>query len=300
MASEATPPFTLRETDSHWVVAFSAMASPCEVHARCADRRVAEDIGAVSCAETGRIEAKFSRYRDDSVVQTINRSDGARIAVDDETARLLRYAGRCYELSEGRFDVSSGVLRRAWVFDGREASPDTRLIESLLERVGWSKIEFDGSAIRVPPGMEIDLGGIGKEYAADRVADLVGDLAPDGAMVNLGGDIRAMGPQSRGIPWTIGIEDPEGKATAIGQLCLANGGVATSGDSRRFCYVDGVRLGHILDPRTGWPVAGAPRSATVVGETCTAAGFLATLAMLHGAGAEEFLDAQDVTYHCVR
>ncbi len=300
MGSEAELPYTLRATDSHWVVAFAAMASPCEILARCRDESDARKVAVLACAETARIEAKFSRYRDDSVVQTINRNAGERVTVDDETARLLQYAGQCYELSGGRFDVTSGVLRRAWVFDGGEVSPDADRIASLLECVGWPKVEFDDTGIRLLPGMELDLGGIGKEYAADRVADLVARLAPEGVMVNLGGDIRAIADVPEADPWTVGIEDPDGKAVAIGQIDLVNGAIATSGDARRFCTVDGVRLGHILDPRTGWPVEDAPRSVTVISDTCTGAGFLATLAMLHGPVAEAFLDAQGITFHCVR
>ena len=148
--------------------------------------------------------------------------------------------------------------------------------------------------------MEIDLGGIGKEYAADRVADLVAPVGRDAVLVNFGGDIRAIARADDRRPWTIGIEEPDRERSAVGQIELAEGGVATSGDSRRFCVVDGVRLGHILDPRTGWPVADAPRSVTVVADTCTAAGFLATMAMLHGPDAEAFLEAQHVTYHCIR
>jgi thiamine biosynthesis lipoprotein len=154
--------------------------------------------------------------------------------------------------------------------------------------------------------MEIDLGGIGKEYAADRVAGLVAEAAGASVLVNLGGDIRAIAvPEDRRL-WTIGIqkpatpEGPDGGAAAVGQIDIADGGVATSGDTHRFCIVDGKRLGHILDPRTGWPVADAPRSVSVVADTCTAAGFLATLAILHGPGAETFLGAQGVTYHCIR
>ena len=299
MGSDAARPYAIRRADSHWVIAYTAMAGPCEVLVRCDDAGRAGGLAALAWQETTRIEAKFSRYRDDSVVHAINHGDGAALRVDDETSRLLRYAGHCYDLSDGRFDITSGVLRRAWVFDGREARPDRALIDSLLSRVGWNRVEFDGSSIRLQPGMEIDLGGIGKEYAADRVADLLA-AANIPVMVNLGGDIRTISGADARVPWTIGIEDPSGEDVAVGQLDLANGAVATSGDARRFCYVDGVRLGHILDPRTGWPVAGAPRSATVIADTCTAAGFMATMAILHGADAESFLDAQDVIHHCVR
>lgn len=300
MASRALHPWALERADAYWKATYVAMASPCEVLVCCDSASEAEEAASLAFHETVRIERKFSRYRKDNVVHAINHGDGAAIPVDEETSRLLSYAARCYELSGGRFDVTSGVLRRAWKFDGGVATPDRQLIESLRRRMGWPRVEFDGERIRLAPGMEIDLGGIGKEYAADRVADALRGRTDGALMVNLGGDVRAVGGARLPAPWTIGIEDPSREGRAIGQVALTDGGVATSGDARRFCYVEGVRLGHILDPRTGWPVAGAPRSVTVVAETCTSAGFLATVAMLHGPEAEAFLEAQDVVHHCIR
>jgi len=276
------------------------MASPCEVLACCDSASEAERLASLAFHETTRIERKFSRYLDNNIVHAINTSAGGDVEVDAETARLLQYAAQCYTLSDGLFDVTSGVLRRAWKFDGRPIVPDRALIATLLQRVGWNRVDFDGKRIRLARGMEIDLGGIGKEYAADKVAELLGEQTQAAVMVNLGGDIRAASGSNMRGPWTIGIESPRDGAPAVGEIEIGDGGVATSGDARRFCTVDGVRLGHILDPRTGWPVAGAPRSVTVVAETCTAAGFLSTLAMLQGPDAEAFLQAQGLTFHCVR
>ena len=148
--------------------------------------------------------------------------------------------------------------------------------------------------------MEIDLGGLGKEYAVDRVAHLLHAERGESLMVNFGGDIRAISTRDYPRSWVVGIEDPSLAVTAIGHIELHNGGVATSGDVHRFCLVDGVRYCHILDPRTGWPVKGAPHTVTVIADHCTDAGLLATLAMLHGPDAEEFLDAQGVRYTCQR
>lgn len=300
MPSDGAPSVALERRGPHWVGTFTAMASPCEIHVRCDDEGMARAAVAAGSDEVYRIERKFSRYRDDSVVHDINAGNGAAVPVDEETARLLVYAGQCHELSGGRFDITSGVLRRAWTFDGREAAPDRALIQSLLRRVGWRRVRFDGTSVRLEPGMEIDLGGIGKEYAADRTADIAAAASKAPVMVNLGGDIRVIGPDSHVQPWTIGIEDPSRDGRAVGEVEIWNGAVATSGDARRYCTIDGVRMAHILDPRTGWPVSGAPRSVTVVADTCTAAGFLSTLAMLQGADAEAFLAAQDITHHCIR
>jgi thiamine biosynthesis lipoprotein len=276
------------------------MASPCEILVRCKDESEAEKLASLSFAETQRIENKFSRYRDDNIIYQINHSNGTPIAVDQELARLLDYADRVYRLSDGLFDITSGVLRKAWKFDGAPLVPDMQLIDSLLTRVGWNRVQWNGDSIRLQPGMEIDLGGVGKEYAVDIVAEKIFREFGAPVMVNFGGDIRAITAEENPVPWVVGIEDPERDSGAIGQIDLVNGGIATSGDLRRFCFVDGVRMGHILNPLTGWPATDAPRSVTVLGDYCVEAGFLATLAMLHGTDAEEFLDAQNASGHCVR
>jgi FAD:protein FMN transferase len=300
VASSRQSEFGLREADHYWAITYAAMASPCEVLVCCKTKSEAEQSASLAYQETKRVERKFSRYRDDNIIHVINSSHGERVPLDEETARLLRYAGQCHDLSDGLFDITSGILRKAWTFDGWEAEPDESLIESLLEVVGWDKVELHDSEIKLRPGMELDLGGIGKEYAVDRVADMLFHVSGLPLMVNFGGDIRAIGESAEHHKWIIGIEDPSQAADAVGVIELAEGAVATSGDSRRFCYYHGVRLGHILNPFTGRPVTGAPRSVTVIAENCTETGFLATLAMLHGIDAETFLAAQDVTYHCIR
>ncbi len=286
--------------ESHWIITFSAMASPCKILVRCEKRSEAEHLASLSFSETRRIEHTFSRYRDDNIIHAINTSNGRPVEADEELMRLLNYAEECYRLSEGLFDITSGVLRRAWKFDGTVFTPDTILIDSILSLVGWDKVRWDGHYLRLKPGMEIDLGGIGKEYAVDLVAEMLYRESGASLMVNFGGDIRGIASGNASAPWVVGIEDPEREDSAIGEINLTDGGVATSGDARRFCIVDGVRMGHILNPRTGWPVAGAPHSVTVLGNTCVEAGFLATLAMLHGPDAEDFLREQGVQYHCVR
>jgi len=300
MISKTGLEYEVRSTESHWVIAFAAMASPCEILVRCKNRSEAEHLASLSFSETRRIERKFSRYRDDNIIHAINHSRGRPVEVDEELARLLDYAEQCYRLSKGLFDITSGVLRQAWKFDGSPLEPDTRLIESLRERVGWDKVVWDGGRLELQPGMEIDLGGIGKEYAVDTVAEMLFQTSGAPLMVNFGGDIRARTAETQPVPWVVGIEDPDADGHAVGEIDLTNGGVATSGDVRRFCLVDGVRLGHILNPLTGRPVAGAPRSVTVLGDFCVEAGFLATLAMLQGVDAEKFLQEQDANYHCIR
>ncbi len=156
------------------------------------------------------------------------------------------------------------------------------------------------STLTLPAGMEIDLGGIGKEYAVDRIAALLAERTGDAFLVNLGGDLYASGARRGGRPWSVGLDDPERTGAAVlYRIDFARGGLATSGDARRFVRWQGKRLGHILDPRTGWPVRDAPRSVTVLDRTCLEAGSLSTLAYLQGPRAREFLEQQGVEFRIV-
>ena len=276
-------------------VCFSAMASPCEVLLPATPDAAALEIGTLVAQEAWRIEKKFSRYRSDSVTAWIHANRNTRVEVDEETASLIDFAGRCFTLSGGLFDVTSGVLRHAWKFDGSDRVPESAAIERLMPFVGFDKLQWQSPGLILPGGMELDFGGFGKEYAVDRAYDLAAARRPTPFLINFGGDLRANRPPPRG-PWQIGIERPGTDREATLILQLEHGALATSGDSRRYLQKDGVRYGHILDPRTGWPVADSPRSVTVAASSCTEAGLLATLALLHGARAGEFLEEQAARY----
>jgi FAD:protein FMN transferase len=281
------------------VAKFTAMASPCEVLWSSNEHGSTLALGTIAATEALRIEKKFSRYRDDSITAWIHGHRGTTIEVDEETASLIDFARQCYDLSEGLFDITSGVLRRAWKFDGSDRVPEPALVASLLPLVGFDKVSWQSPHLLLPAGMELDFGGIGKEYAVDRVCDLLAarDSAP--FLINFGGDLRANRRPPRG-PWQVGIERPDAVREATLLLDLEHGALATSGDSRRYLLRDGIRYGHILDPRTGWPVPGSPRSVTVAASSCTEAGVLATLALLHGARAEQFLEQEGVRYWILR
>ena len=290
---------SLSKRGAGWVGLFRAMASPCEVHVAGVDAATAAAVVDLAAGEAARIEAKFSRYRRGNVIDAINSAGGRAVRVDEETARLLDYAQRLFELSDGKFDVTSGVLRRAWRFDGSDRLPSRAAIAALLPQVGWHRVRWRAPELTLPSGMEIDLGGIGKEYAVDRAAALVRPLTTH-CLVNFGGDLLALGPQDGGAPWRVGIESVSDEATAAKYLSLGVGALATSGDARRYVLRDGKRYGHILDPTTGWPVADAPRSVTVAAPTCTQAGMLATLALLQGRDAERYLAEQAAQFWSLR
>jgi thiamine biosynthesis lipoprotein len=275
-------------------VCFNAMASPCEVLVG-ASPAAARECGECAAQEAWRIEQKYSRYRADSFISHVHAHRGAPVEVDAETASLLDFAQRCYRISDGLFDITSGILRRAWTFDGSDNVPAPDSIAALLPYVGFDKLRWHAPFLELPAGMELDLGGIGKEYAVDRAYELLSKKAAGPFLVNFGGDLRASGPPPSGF-WQVGIEKPDQERHASLILDLERGALATSGDSKRFVLRDGVRYGHVLNPSTGWPVPHAPRSVTVVASSCTEAGLLATLALLHGARAREFLIEQGVRH----
>lgn len=301
-AQDSTPAriVTVRRVAGHWQGSFTAMANPCELLCQCEDETLARTLTQCVAQEAWRIEEKFSRYRPDGVVHAINQAQGHPVVVDAETARLIGYGAQLWQLSDGRFDLTSGVLRRVWRFEPGSALPARSAVADVLRRVGWSKVQWSPPTLRMPAGMELDLGGVGKEYAVDRAVELLSPWRDVPALVNFGGDLRTAGPPPASGAWKVGIESAVEAGQAARIVDLTTGALATSGDTRRFIEVDGVRHGHIIDARTGWPAAGAPRSITVAAPTCTLAGTYSTLAMLKGKKAEAFLDKEGVRYWCLR
>lgn len=257
------------------------MGSPCEVQVYARDAATARRAIAAVVQDVERLEARYSRYRDDSMLSRINRvaAQGGSIEVDAETRGLLDYAATCFEQSGGLFDITSGLLRRAWDFrSGR--LPEAARVEALLPCVGFAKLAWKPPTLRFPvAGMELDLGGIVKEYAADRAATLCRERGASGGLINLGGDIAIAGPRADGDAWRIGLRHPRSVDATLATVSLVAGGLATSGDYERCIVVDGKRYGHILNPRTGHPVAHLA-SVTVQADHCVVAGSAATIAML--------------------
>ena len=265
---------------------FTAMAGPCALQVYAAEASAAETALQAAVAEVRRIEAKYSRYRADSLLSRINACAGRveGIAVDAETAGLLDYAATAYAQSGGLFDISSGVLRRAWDFRAARR-PAAAELQALLPLVGWSRLHWQRPRLVLPvKGMELDFGGFGKEYAADRAAGVLLAAGLRHGLVDLAGDLRILGPHPDGAPWRVGIRHPRGAPEqAIAVVELRSGAIASSGDYERYFEQDGRRYSHILDPRSGWPVQGGSASVSVVADRCLLAGTATTIALLKGA-----------------
>jgi thiamine biosynthesis lipoprotein len=269
---------------------FYAMASDCAVHLCGETAEDLEPFSAAAEAEVRRIEARYSRYRGDSELARINKvaAIGGVIDIDAETVGLIAYAKACFAKSDGAFDITSGLLRTVWNFSASYL-PDQASIDAVLPFIGLDNVALVDSQLHFrSPGMELDFGGLGKEYAADRAAEVCIDLGARHGFVDLGGDIRVIGPQPDGQPWRIGIRHPRDAEKLVAEISLPNGALATSGDYERFIEIDGRRYCHILDPRTGWPVRELS-SVTVISDRCLVAGSLSTAAMLKGADGAAWL-----------
>ena len=271
---------------------FNAMGSPCEIHLYSPSRPTANAAIQAVVTDVLRLEARYSRYRPDSDLTRINAvaHQGGAIRVDDETRYLLDYADTCYRQSDGLFDITSGLLRQAWQFESGRL-PDQARVDALLETVGWHRVRWEAPWLAFGvAGMALDLGGIVKEYAADRAAMLCRNLGLAHGLINLGGDIRVIGTHPDGRPWRLGLQHPRQPGQLIDTVNLRHGGLASSGDYARCMVVDGRRYGHILNPRTGWPVDGLA-AVSVWAELCVVAGSASTIAMLKGREGIQWLEA---------
>jgi len=260
---------------------FNAMGSPCSIQLYAKNSKAAKQAAKIVMDDVYRLETKYSRYRDDSLLSKINRiaAQGRSILVDDETSGLLDYASTCYQQSDGLFDITSGILRRAWNFKSG-VIPDNLIVEKLLAQIGWHHLRWQKPKLTFTiAGMEIDFGGIVKEYAVDRAASLCVQNDIHHGVINLGGDIRIIGPHADESPWRVAIRHPNKPDGILTTVELYAGAVASSGDYERCIILNGKRYGHVLNPKTGWPVSYMV-AVSVIGDFCVVAGSASTIAML--------------------
>ncbi len=284
---------------------FDAMASRCEIRLAIENEPAAHQLAQLAqlahlaMDEVRRIEAKYSRYKPDSVVSQISANAGQDwTECDDETLALLDFADHLHHQSTGLFDITSGVLRRAWNFK-EPVLPKADVLRKLCALVDWPSVQREGRRIRLPKaGMELDFGGFGKEYAADRAAQVLMAQGVRSGYVNLAGDIHVMGPQANQQPWLIGIQDPRHADKLIASIPIAFGALATSGDYERFFELDGCRYCHILHPKSGQPV-NHWRSVSVLAPSAIVAGSYATIAMLMQSQGQAFLENSGMIYLAV-
>jgi len=275
------------------------MGSACEVVLAASSVHDAQRLAQMAIDEVLRIERKYSRYTTESLIANINQQAGLRpVVCDDETWALLQYASKLHEQSQGLFDITSGVFRQAWNFQV-SAIPSTDTLDALRAKVGWHKVVLKDQSIALPSaGMEIDLGGFGKEYAADRAAQVLQAQGVVSGYVNLAGDMRFLGPKPTGEPWMIGIQDPRHANQVVATLPITQGGLATSGDYERYFEVNGERYCHVLNPFTGQPVK-FWRSVSVTAPAAVVAGCTSTMTMLKEEEGLAFLQATGFDFFAI-
>lgn len=295
-------PSLWQESQHSYQIQFECMASNCTILIECKSLESVKIAAKKAVIEAWRIEHKFSRYQKNNSFTDIHSKPDEWQDLDDETAHLMIFADHAYHASQGLFDITSGILRKAWKFNGSDRLPNQAIIDNLLNHIGWKKLGWSANKptqLKLPFGMELDFGGIGKEYAVDKILAICRNIlsnTPAAILVNCGGDLACSGKRLNGESWKVGIESISDQNQTKHIIALSSGALATSGDSRRFLLKEGIRYSHILNPLTGWPITDAPHSVTVAAPTCINAGIIATLATLQGNNAKYFLDSLDMPY----
>jgi FAD:protein FMN transferase len=261
-----------------------ALGTDCSLQYTCADDRTAEAFVRAVQTWVETFEARYSRFRLTSLVSQINAAAGGRwIDIDEEMERFLDLCGTLHNLSRGLLDVTALPLIRLWNYQSATPRvPAESEIAAARALTGWPRVERAPGRVRLPQaGMALDFGGWGKEYAVDMAASIARAHGLATAMIDFGHDLYALGSAPGKPAWHVGLEDPaQTDGTCWSSLAIKDRGVASSGDYRRGYIINGVRYGHIIDPRTGRPVAHGSRQVNIVAPTCLQAGVLATTAFI--------------------
>ena len=269
------------------------------VHVVAAGEARADRAFAAAFAAISQVNNLLSSHVSRSEVSRLNASGGRECHVSGQTAFVLRRAAEISELSGGAFDVTAGPLIKLWkqtiadaeLFkvgetDKPPSLPDEEKVEAAMKLTGRKNLVLGENTAKLAiEGMNVDLGGIAKGYAVDKAVEALRAAGVNGALVDAGGDGRALGTQADGTPWRVAVQDPNrqtGKALSVRPLILSDMAYATSGDYEQYAEVGGVRYAHIVDPRTGRP-ARAAASVTVIALDCTTADALATAVSVLGA-----------------
>jgi len=285
------------------VLRWSALGTKCEVQYVCASATIARAFEAEATAWVDAFERRYSRFRPDSLVSRINTAAGGDwVEIDAEMDGFLDVCGSLHRLSGGILDVTALPVMRLWDYKSANPRlPTAAEIAAALPLVGWAKVQRSPGRIRLPlRGMAIDFGGWGKEYAVDMVAQIAGRHGLRQVLVDFGHDLCAVGCAPGKPGWHVGLEDPDRPGAACwGSIAARDCGVASSGDYIRGFTLNGRRYGHIVDPRTGWPVANGCRQVTAIARSCLQAGVLSTTVFILGPVAglrlvEEMMGAEAV------
>lgn len=269
--------------DGTFELTFQAMATRCRVSFVCNPAK-GKQFAAELIAWISEFESRYSRFLPGSLISRINEAAGRHwVDIDPETERIFNLCQELHFITRGVLDPTALPLLRIWDWK-RGIVPSENEIAKARQKAGWRKVQRARGRIFLPEeGMALDLGGIGKEYAVDQAVQMALQQGIDRVLVDFGQDVRVHGQPTGGKPfWHVGLEDPLKPGTCWAGLGLREGAVASSGDYVRSFQTGGKRYGHIIDPRTGYPVANGCLGVSVVAPGCALAGALSTAAFVLG------------------
>ena len=261
---EPPPPEEPEEEESH-IATLLAMDTVMKLTVYGPDGQTAADRASARIEE---LEALLSVTDEGSEIFAANHSEGAAVPVSSDTAALLRKALELCGASEGTLDVTVYPVVRAWGFTtGNYRVPEAGELRELLDRVDYNRVSLEGGTLTLPAGTEIDLGAVAKGYAGDQVMASLKAQGVSSAIIELGGNVQALGSKPDGSPWRVAVQAPEGGYAAA--LEIMDKAVVTSGGYQRFFEQDGEIYWHIIDPAAGQPARSGLASVTIVAEEGT-------------------------------
>lgn len=275
----------IREEQGLTALTFHAMGTRCRVMLVEPSRAAANAFLDELLDWIAEFEAKYSRFLDGSLITRINAAAGQHwVELDEDADRMFALCAEMVFLTRGAFDPTALPLVRLWNWKANPpVVPTEEAIRGAREKVGWNKVQRRKGGIFLPhPGMCLDLGGIGKEYAVDCVVAMALKHGIENVLVDFGQDIRVHGKPPGRPAWHVGLENPTNPGSCWSSVAVLDHAVASSGDYLRHFMHHGRRYGHIIDPRTGYPVANECLSVNVVAPNCTFAGILSTSAFILG------------------
>lgn len=243
----------------------------------------ADDAVSAAVKEIQRLDALLSTGNGESEVAVLNKNKTGQVS--DDYAYLLRRSKGIWESTQGAFDVTIYPVMRAWGFTDKNYSvPSDEEINNLLRNTDASKINFDKetNTVLIPENMEIDFGGIAKGYTSDKVAWILKEYKTESALINLGGNVWALGAKPDGSLWKVAIKNPYKKDEYIGVVSIKNKAVITSGGYQRYFEEDGQSYHHIINPENGKPAKSGLASVTIVSNDGTLADGLSTALYVMG------------------
>ncbi|MCR4765061.1 MAG: FAD:protein FMN transferase [Bacteroidaceae bacterium] len=235
-----------------------------------------------------RFDASLSMFNENSIISRINRNED--VTVDSLFAKVFKLSMQTSEATDGCFDITVAPLVNAWGFGFTdEVSPSDVKIDSLLQVVGWEKVQLtpEGKIVKQDPRVMLDCSAIAKGYAVDVIADLLKSKGIKNYLVDIGGEVVVAGVNPSGNLWRVGVNKPEEDALSRNMnletiLSISNRGIATSGNYRNFYYKDGMKFAHTIDPKSGRPIQHNILSATVIANNCITADAFSTAFMVMG------------------